>query len=66
MLSLLVCRVAEAGVTGKAGLVMGVDAKVGDTSVVAMVKEGEVKGAETAAVAGWTGGGPRDDSCKQT
>ena len=47
MLSLVVCCGAETGVIGKAGLVTGVDAKVGDTSVVAMVNVGEGKKKET-------------------
>ena len=55
-LSMLLCRGAEAGVSGKAGLVTGVDAKVGDPSVLAIVKVGEGRvgdvGKREAVVAG--------------
>ena len=55
---------AEAGVRGKAGLAMGVDAEVGDTSVAPTVEEGEDRKEEAVVVVGATGGGPRDVSCK--
>ena len=58
---------AEAGVKGKAGLVTGVDAELGDTSAVPTVEEGEDRKGEAVAVVavGATGGGPRDVSCKK-